>query len=81
MSRWLCRWGVTALAVIFTAGSVFAVGPGGGPSGGGGGTGGGGNPIPEINPGSAAAALTLLVGATLIIWDRRRRAQPAPESA
>jgi hypothetical protein len=82
MSRWLAVWGATALAVAMTAGSALAIGPGGGPGGGGGGTGGGGgNPIPEINPGSAAAALTLLVGATLIVLDRRRRTKSIPETA
>lgn len=83
MSRTLRVWGATALAVALTAGTALAIGPGGGPGGGGGGgTGGGsgGNPVPEINPGSAAAAITLLVGATLIVLDRRRRVPAAPES-
>jgi hypothetical protein len=65
---------------------AWAVGPGGGPTGGGGGGGtgggaGGGTQAPEINPGSAAAALTLLAGATLIVLDRRRRPQASPLSA
>ncbi|HKB05107.1 MAG TPA: hypothetical protein VKD90_22980 [Gemmataceae bacterium] len=86
-------WGGAAavLALVLVAGPVLAVGPGTGPTGGGRGGGGdtgggggggpGGTQVPEINPGSAAAALTLLTGATLIVLDRRRRTQAAPEAS
>jgi hypothetical protein len=48
-------------------------GTGGGPGGGGGGGGGGGNEIPEIHVGAAAGVMTLVAGASLILFDRRRR--------
>jgi hypothetical protein len=78
-------WGAAVLALALVAGPALAVGPGSGPTGGGGGGtgggGGGGTQVPEINPGSAAAALTLLAGATLIVLDRRQRTEPAPGNA
>jgi hypothetical protein len=46
---------------------------GGGPPGGGPGGPPGGNEIPEIHVGAAAGVLTLVVGASLILFDRRRR--------
>ena len=52
-------------------------GPGGGPGGGGVGPGGtssgGGGEVPEVHVGAAAGVLTLMAGASLILFDRRRR--------
>ena len=55
-------------------------GPGGGPGGGGGGgvapggtSSGGGGEVPEVHVGAAAGVLTLVAGASLILFDRRRR--------
>lgn len=96
MSRWFSGtrrvagrswvWCAAVLALALVGSPALAIGPGAGPGGGGGGGGGtggggGGNVIPEINPGSAAAALTLLAGATLIVLDRRRKTKAAPEGA
>jgi hypothetical protein len=75
-------WAAALLIVAMASGPAFALFPGGGTGGGGGGGGGGtgggggggGTQAPEISAGAAASALTLLVGATLIALDRRRRA-------
>jgi hypothetical protein len=48
-------------------------GGGGGGSGGGGGGGGGGGEVPEIRPAAAVGVLTLVIGTSLILLDRRRR--------
>ena len=85
-------WAAAVVALALAASPALAVfpggggGPGGGPGGGTsggnpGGGGGGGGQVPEIGLGAAASALTLLVGATLIALDRRRRALPAEPQA
>jgi hypothetical protein len=79
-------WAAVLVTLVLTAGPALAIFPGsgggtgggGGGGGTGGGGGGGGTPggqqnVPEIGLGAAAAALTLLIGATLIAVDRRRR--------
>ena len=87
-------WAAVVLGVVLTVSPAWAIFPGGGGGdggggggGGGGGTtrggGGGGGQVPEINLGAAGAALSFLIGATLIAWDRRRRAvssAPVPAS-
>lgn len=83
------------VGVFLTASPLLAVGPGVGPGGGGGkggkggkgipgpgGGGGGGTPIiPEISRGTAASALALLAGGTLILTDRLRRRSGSPDHA
>ena len=79
-------WAAVLVTLVLTAGPALAIFPGGGGgtggggggggTGGGGGGGGGGNQVPEIGLGAAASALTVLVGATLIAVDRRRRQSP-----
>ena len=80
---------MTVVLFGLTASPGFAIGPGSGPPGGEGGnpptlppenppgTDSGPppstQPVPEINAGSAVAALVLLVGGTLILTDRTRR--------
>lgn len=70
-------WAAVVLGLVLTASPARATFPGGsgGGGGGGGGTGGGGGggQVPEINLGAAGAALSFLIGATLIAWDRRSR--------
>jgi hypothetical protein len=81
------------VGVVLSASPLFAVGPGVGPGGGGGkggkgkgipgpGGGGGGTPIiPEISRGTAASALALLAGGTLILTDRLRRRSGSADHA
>ena len=64
------NWALIAAARQNGAGGGGAGGGGGGTGGGGGGGGGG---IPELHPGAAVGALTLVVGTSLILLDRRRR--------
>jgi hypothetical protein len=79
-------WAAVVLGVVLIATPAWATfpgggggGAGGGGGGGSGGGGGGGGQVPEINLGAAGAALSFLIGATLIAWDRHRRAvSPAP---
>jgi hypothetical protein len=69
------------LGAVLSVSPALAIFPGGGDGGGGGGGGtggsggggGGGGQVPEIGLGAAASALTLLIGVTLIAWDRRRK--------
>jgi hypothetical protein len=61
-----CGMGVLVAGVILlTVDNAAVAGPGGGGSG-----------APEIDPGSAFSALTLMVGGLLLLADRFRRVKP-----
>jgi hypothetical protein len=61
---------VLASLVVVTVGNAAVAGTGGG------GGGGGGGGAPEIDPGSAFSALTLLTGGLLLLSDRIRGKKP-----